>query len=293
MEEALEQLGTALQHDESISPELRKALGGLVEALMNERTEKPPGLKEISQKDVAPAVDEYLEAKGKSGMKPGLVRFTDRLEVFGDARLRYEESFKQDTRRDRTRFRTRLRLGGNYRLTEDLAFGTRLTTGNLDDPNSPHHTFGTAFDSLELSLDRIFLAYTPHRVEGLKVRAGKFGHSFYSNPVYGELLWDADVQPEGLATTYRIGDKGRLDHFDITAGYYILLEQSGGDDAYIAVLQAAGQVRLSDNLNANLAVGYYFYDDVSPSGSSTLLEDNSGNRTGDLNGDGSPDDFLS
>lgn len=293
VDEALEQLGRALQNDESISPELREALGGLVEALMNERAEKPPESKEIGQEDVGPAVDEYLEAKGESGMKPGLKRFTDRLDVFGDTRLRFENSFNQDTRRDRTRFRARLRLGGNYQLTEDLVFGARLITGDSDDPNSPHHTFGTAFDSLEVSLDRVFLAYTPHQVEGLKVTAGKFGHSFYSNPVYGELVWDADVQPEGLATTYRMSDKGRLEHFDITGGYYILLEQGGGDDAYIAVVQAAGQVRLADTLKANLAVGFYYYDDVSPSGSSTLLGDNSGNQTVDLDGDGTQDDFRS
>ena len=60
VDEALEQLGTALQRDESISPELRKALGGLVEALMNERSEKAPVPQEIRQEDVAPAVDEYL-----------------------------------------------------------------------------------------------------------------------------------------------------------------------------------------------------------------------------------------
>ncbi len=296
VEEALEQLGTALQNDESISPELRKALGGLVEALKNERAETPtpPEPKEISQEDVAPAVDEYLETKGESGMKPGLLRFTDKLDVFGDTRLRYENSFNQDEgRRNRTRVRARLRLGGNYQLTDDLVFGARLITGDSDDPNSPHHTFGTAFDSLEVSLDRVFLTYTPHQIEGLKVTAGKFGHSFYSNPVFSELVWDADVQPEGLVTTYRIGDKGRLENFDITGGYYVLLEQGGGDDAYIAVVQAAGQVRLADSLKANMAVGFYYYDDVSPSGSSTLLADNSGNQTVDLDDDGSQDDFRS
>ena len=122
------------------------------------------------------------------------------------------------TTRDRNRARTRLRVGATYKIRDDLVFGTRIVTGNFDDPQSPHHTFGTTFNSLRLSLDRIFLKYSPQRAPGFWVTGGKFAHPFYANPVYGELVWDADVQPDGIAIGDGIQDKGRLERFDIVGG---------------------------------------------------------------------------
>lgn len=59
------------------------------------------------------------EAKGELGMKPGLVRFTGRLDAVGDTRLRFEKSFNQRKRRHITEYvsntsRPRLGVDGSF-----------------------------------------------------------------------------------------------------------------------------------------------------------------------------------
>lgn len=215
------------------------------------------------------------------------------LKLYGDLRLRHESSFRLDDQEDRNRERLRLRLGVNYRLTDELLMGARLVTGDPDDPNSPHVTLGDGFDKLAFNLDRVFLTYRPSWWEGSFLTAGKFDHPFYRNPVYGELVWDADVQPEGAVAGVSLRDVLGLESMTVTVGGYTLLEQGGGKDAYLVVGELAGRMRLGESAHTTLATGYYLYGNPTPGGASTLLAENAGNAVVDTTGDGIPDEFVS
>ncbi len=297
LEKALERLDKALQKDPGLAPETKRALREALKALRIEGvqagqpapTTHPP----LRKGDIATVVDEYLAARPPTREKMTWEKVLEDLVLYGDLRLRHETSFKLDDKPDRNRERMRARFGANYRLTDEVLVGARITTGNPDDPNSPHRDLGHIFDSVEISLDRVFMTYRPKWAEGAWVTAGKFKHPFFQNPVYSELVWDADVHPEGAVMGYTFSNKGRLEKLNLMAGEYVLLEQSNADEASLSVFQASSRFRLADHLRMNLAVGYYRYSDTTPDGSPALLNDNAGNATIDTDGDGTADEFLS
>jgi len=205
-----------------------------------------------------------------------------------DARFRAEFNDNAPGTKDRHRQRLRLRAGANYRFNGELLVGTRVTTGNPDDPRSPYVDLGDGFNSEDISLDRLYFQYTPEAVPGLVVLGGKFGAPVYRNPVYGELVWDDDVQPEGLGALYSWSDCLGFDEFHILGAEFAALEQSAGEETWATVVEAGGTIRLDDESKFSGAAAYYFYGDLTPSGSLALAADLRGNA---LNGTGT--DVLS
>ena len=267
----------ALEADQSLDPRTKKALQDLVDALKTESATPPS------------PVGESLDVGGTQG-KSRWEQVFDDLAIFGDFRFRYESSFALDDKPDRHRARLRLRLGANYQLLDDVLVGARLATGDREDPNSSHVTLGDGFDSLEFSLDRAFITYRPAWLEDAYITGGKFGHPFYANPIYSELVWDADVQPEGLATGCTIHGFGPMESVSLKAGGYLVEERSTASESFLPVGQATGQFSFFDNTSATVAVGYYWYTNVD---TSSIVRDNVGNAVADTNGDGTPDDYIS
>lgn len=200
-----------------------------------------------------------------------------RLKFYGDARLRAEGTFDRNGADDDARLRLRMRLGVNYRVNEEVLVGVRASTGDRDDPNSQHVTLGDAFDGLEVSLDRAFVSYRPLALEGAWGELGKFNHAFHRNPVYGELLWDADVQPEGILFGRSWRDASYRERLSLTVGSYSVVHQSDGEDVFALVAQASGAADLSDDVSARLSLAGYYYTDANPKGSTTLIDDNTSN----------------
>lgn len=220
--------------------------------------------------------------------QPAWADVLDRVKLYGDFRLRIESDHNRDSGTDRLRERVRLRLGANYELADEILVGARIATGDPNDPNSTHVTLGEGFDDLDIALDRAFLTYTPSWLEGGFATVGKFAHPFRQNPVYGELVWDADIQPEGLVVGRTFPDLGRARAPKLVLGGYTLLEQSESNDSFILAGQASSGVQLGEQTSASAAVGYYYYSDVD-----ALFDRNRGNAGVDTTGNGMADSFAS
>ena len=184
---------------------------------------------------------------------------------FGDARVRAEFN-DLAANPDRHRQRLRFRFGGNFNVADNVTIGTRMRTES-GDQNNPHWDIGNNFDNMDVSLDRMFVDYSPTWTD-VRMKMGKFGHGFQANPVYGELVWDGDVQPEGLAVSGSSGD------FDWVVGQYALTENGGGtsEDSWMTV----GQVNTSKD-DLKFAVGYYFYGDPDAAGAEAYTGTDVGN----------------
>jgi hypothetical protein len=134
------------------------------------------------------------------------------IELYGDMRMRYEVRTAQaglpdtitrpgeNTQRNRVRYRLRLGLRGT--LADDWFFGLRLETSS--NPRSTNVTIGDEASggpyskaSDGLNVGQAYLGYKGFR--DITLTAGRM-----PNPlVTTSMLWDADINPEGLAEQWK------------------------------------------------------------------------------------------
>jgi hypothetical protein len=236
---------------------------------------------------VAPAIWQRARAQGPSetdslhrvgsGMGAAPASPPTRWNISGDFRHREEYSFRLLDAPDRHRQRVRARLGAGFRISDQVQFGGRITTGARTDANSPYQTLGSGFHKLELSIDRAFAVFRPRFAPDFSVTAGKFAHPFVTNPIYPEVVWDADVQPEGLLVGYSSTSAGVVQRVDLHGGRYALVENAAGRDAWVLAVQAAVQLRLAPRARSAVSVAWYGYNEMVPGQATLLVGENAGN----------------
>lgn len=279
VESALERLERALDGESGIQDETKGALRDLIAALRAERAADgsgaaPPASGAVSEEALAGAVNSYLEAHPPVAAEKPWDKILERLKVYGDVRLRYQGDFNRYRRSSRNQELLRLRLGFEYEPVDDWFFGARATTGDPERPGSPYQKFGDLFDRFEFNIDRGYIRYAPKSIEGLWFTGGKFGNPFKVNPVYGQLHWDDDIQPEGVAAGYSFKDLGFLDTLGVTVAELITIEQDNLDEGSAFFAQLTGDVALTDELDLFSALGWYHYVNVMPDGSQVILAEN-------------------
>jgi hypothetical protein len=180
-----------------------------------------------------------------------------------------------NTTKDRQRFRERVRLAIDAKITDNLKAGIRLATSNQPDPVSTNQTMGNTGSQYNFNLDRAYLKYDAVNDEGFKwltLTGGRIANPWYvgGGEFTGgsELVWDTDLSFEGFAMTARhsLGSsKSVLDKHDDTrkvyaiAGAFPLQETQLSSSGKWLV---GGQVGLDwgfENQDA-LKVGIAYYD---------------------------------
>ena len=170
----------------------------------------------------------------------------------GDFRLRYEHTTSTpDGAPSRDRGVLRARLGADYTVADSLTLGGRIVTGDPDDPNSADITLGDFTDDLQVSLDR---AYVHWGDDSAFLVAGKF-----ANPLTAtDLVWDGDVNPQGVAGRYRLYRGDRL-AAHVTGLYAVVDEQPAGADSDMTGGQLGFDLVIASDWAAGFDVGYYDY----------------------------------
>jgi len=144
------------------------------------------------------------------------------------------------------RMRLRLRVGAEKRILESLTFGFRIATetgssfGNLfnnggigfgtslaSDPRSSNVTLGDFFSQKQIGIDRAYLRWQPAFAPTLTLIAGKFGNPFVSKYFSGDfVIWDHDINPEGLALRYRFDFVPEKFWLEANGGVFTYQQQS-------------------------------------------------------------------
>ena len=179
-----------------------------------------------------------------AGQAPAALRFS------GDARVRYEHNTDVPVA-PRGREVVRFRLGATYALQEDITVRARLATGDPEDPNSTDITLSSFVNDLTFSLDLASIELNRPKFGAF---AGKFTNPFLTT----EMVWDADVNPQGAGGRLKLG-KATGVTTSLTAMYFILNQRAddstsdmGG--AQIMVASAPGK-----NWRVTGAAAYYGY----------------------------------
>lgn len=150
-----------------------------------------------------------VPAAGSTGglaSKLDLSKSVESLKLFGDLRLRYQNDDKDaqfepglavnngqhrsTNSNQRSRWRFRLRLDALVQLTDNWSAGVELQTNNASD--SGNQDFKDGFRDYDIYISKAYLRW---QNDWMTVSGGKFDNPFYTT----DLVWDPDINPNGLA----------------------------------------------------------------------------------------------
>lgn len=173
--------------------------------------------------------DKMLKAKiGESD------KWLKNLKFSGDGRLRYEAfDFTNGTTSEtdsRNRFRYRLRIGAEKKLTDEFKAGFALASGeqafgSTGDNVSTNTTFDNNFSLKDVFVERLYAIYNPAWVKVGPIEKAEIGGGKVANPFEkgsSDMIWDRDVRPEGA---YEKIDIRLYDGEDLKVKAYGLLGQ--------------------------------------------------------------------
>ena len=186
------------------------------------------------------------------------------IELYGDARLRYEVRTAQsglpdritptgeNTQRNRARYRLRLGLRGT--LVDDWFFGLRLETSS--NPRSTNVTIGDEASggpfskaSDGLNVGQAYVGYKG--IRDLTLTAGRMPNPLITT----SMVWDADINPEGVAEQWKHTFNVSLGGGQTTAATY---DKDGKAVAGVT----SEPTKIAIDLFANFA--QFIYDDSNP-----------------------------
>lgn len=174
-----------------------------------------------------------------------------RLKVSGDLRLRAQGDYSDSDGTNRTSSQVRGRIGATYAVNDRLTVGARMVTGDSDDPNSTDVQLSNWDDDLQVSLD---LAYAQLNFGDLKIYGGKMPLPFART----DLVWDGDVNPQGVSAMYRKALSGG-GAFRAGGLFFSVDEQVAGPDSTMGGVQLGFDSADHGGFKYDLSGGYYRY----------------------------------
>ncbi|MDE0838310.1 MAG: putative porin [Kiritimatiellae bacterium] len=196
------------------------------------------------------------------------------VDISGDIRLRHEYVDQDDKSSDRHRQRLRARVNLNADVNENVKAGIRVASGS-DDPVSTNQSFDDSFSSKDLRLDKAYLAWRV--AEALELTGGKMGAPWLR---VADLVWDSDLNPEGLAAVFEHAIEGVT--FMANGGCFWLDEiSSTSDDRMLYTGQVALESKLGEAAKVLVGAGVYHYDNMQGLALLVDSEDSFGNATAD------------
>jgi hypothetical protein len=210
------------------------------------------------------------------------------IQLFGDVRTRFESrtgrtdavgaTAAQEQGRERERYAVRLGIRGD--LTDRWYYGLRLETNTS--PRSTWVTFGgdTSSSPSDKTSDGINVgqAYVGWRAtDWLDLVVGRQPNPFFST---SWLVWDPDINPEGLAQkiSYPLNDRltlfgnfGQFVYRDLTPD--VSKDEIGfnGQDAYLLGYQVGATYKFTGTTALKAAATYYQYNGRTDAANGTFM----------------------
>ncbi len=197
-----------------------------------------------------------LAGAGRAEEAKAKPSWTDTVTLKGDLRYRVE-LIDEEGKEERYRHRIRARAGAEAKPGDDLTIGLQLSTSENNDPVSGNQSLGGGASRKDFYLDLAYMDWHPAAVSGLHVIGGKMENPFHR---VSDLVWDSDLNPEGIAIKHTLGANG-LDLL-LSAGSFWVEERSATtDDAMLYGAQAAGSFK-KDDLKVLIGAGYFLFENL-------------------------------
>jgi len=246
-----------------------KSFAGEVDILVDKLVEKgilTPVEAQIILDETKHEVAKEL-AKGEASTAP---EWTQRIKVKGDVRFRTQyESGKHISSgsHHRLRERIRARLGVEGKVVDSLYGGIRIATGSDDDPRSTNQTLTDVFEKWDIWFDQGYIRWEPKAdwldpiQESTKIWLGKFPNPFVTTA----LMWDGDINPEGIGLQYispAFGSRYGMRPIQLYGNFAMMwLDEESGSDWEQMLFGYQGGVKMDVfedwGSKLDLALGYY------------------------------------
>lgn len=211
---------------------------------------------ETAQKQQGESVKK-LESAGPAAV-PDALKWMENLRFYGDFRYRHEQIDGENVNQ-RDRHRIRARVGLKAKINEEWNFDLRLASGS-DEATSSNQDLDGGFSSKDFWLDRAYLTFKPASIQGLSVLAGKMSNPFLT--VGGnQLMWDSDLNPEGIAVKYTATLSESVGMF-VNGGGMWVEERSSDTDTSLWGIQGGLDYALADNSTLTGGAGYFKYGNI-------------------------------
>ena len=196
---------------------------------------------------------ELLKDMGPAVARPA-PSWLDNLKFSGDLRLRYHyETFGSSSDKDVSKGRFRLRLGAKKTWWEkQMEIGFRLASGSSDDPSSTNQTFDGNMSEKHVWIDLAYAKWRPDALKGMEFGGGKMKNPF----VHTNMIWDSDVNPEGVWAVGKCPVGGPVQPF-VGTGWFLLEESGSGHNGTLHAYQGGVTVNLAEDVTWVSAVSYY------------------------------------
>lgn len=202
-------------------------------------------------------------AEGSSASLPSWLQ---NIKLSGDLRVRYQWDEKQGTNpvsgQDQHRGRIRFRLGTEAKVNNKLKVLAGLATGGSD-PRSTNETLDNSFETPDIRLDYAMAEW--YAASWATLKAGKLNGVSKQLMVTTDMLWDTDINPEGLSLQFS-KDFAAIENLNLffNTGLWVLDEYSNNtDDPFMYYFQPGFKYSfLENNLKLKMACAAYFFDNV-------------------------------
>ena len=189
---------------------------------------------------------EQLQAEGKKNLAGA---WANDIKIKGDFRARYEQSTLADNI-SADRERIRLRVGAYGKVNEFTDFGVRLASGT-GKRTSTNQDIGDAGSPKQIWIDQAYVDMHPELLGGAHAFIGKMPQPWMTSG----LIWDPDLNPEGVAVTY---EKQFLPvKLMANAGTFVMKENLTHDITLWSG-QVAAEKKIGDTTLTVGASDYYF-----------------------------------
>lgn len=205
--------------------------------------------KQAEEKTAAKAIETDKE-------KDDSLDWASRVKVSGDMRFRQEFRDSDIKGSEKNRTRIRARIGIAAKVNDEVDVGFRLVTAG--GTTSTNQTLEGGFGGKNLFIDRAFVKWSPEFAQGANLIAGKMKQPWYS---VSNNIWDSDVNPEGLALTYK--NQFGSAKLSATGGFFLLSNDDKGsfsNDMNMYHAGLSGAMKFSDNLKAQLGFNTYLFN---------------------------------
>ena len=206
-------------------------------AQMQQRLEQLEASREAQEQKIDEKISKAVVNKQIEAL-PDSLKWVENLNISGDLRYRHESIDAKNSSRwekGRHRHRIRARLGLKAKVNDEWDLDFRIASGTSD-PSSTNQTLDSGFSSKDIWLDLAYFDWHPEAMESINVYGGKMKNPFYKVGK-NQLIWDGDMNPEGIAAKYVIS-LGDYDKLHINGGGFWAEESSSGVDQSLWGTQA-------------------------------------------------------